>query len=61
MIVCRGCGANCDPSDIRDGLCDDCRSPEAEIRMVPTTTDRRRMKAYEEAERNGVAWVACMK
>lgn len=56
MIVCRCCGVNCDPSDIQDGLCDDCRSPEPEIRMIPKVTDRRRMMAYEEAERNGVAW-----
>lgn len=59
MIICRNCGANCDPSDIREGLCDDCRSPEPEIRMIPKVTDRRRQNIYEEMERNGVAWQVC--
>lgn len=60
MIVCRGCGANCDPADIQQGLCDECRSPEAELRMVPAVTDRRRQRVYEEMERNGVAWKRTM-
>jgi len=55
MVICRGCGANCDPGDIQMELCEDCRSPEPEIRILPVNTDRRRMRAYEEAERNGVA------
>lgn len=53
MIVCRGCGANCDNGEVKQGLCEDCRDSEPEFRMVPTTTDRRRQKAYEQAERNG--------
>lgn len=60
MIVCRGCGANCDPADVQHGLCEDCRSPEPELRIVPTSTDRRIMRAYEEAERNGVSWQVCL-
>jgi NMD protein affecting ribosome stability and mRNA decay len=59
MIICRNCGANCDPGDIQQGLCEDCRSPEAEFRMVPMVTDRRRQKAFEQAERMGVAWQTC--
>jgi NMD protein affecting ribosome stability and mRNA decay len=56
MITCRCCGANCDPADLRQGLCDDCRSAEPEVRMIPAVTDRRRQRVYEEMERNGVAW-----
>lgn len=54
MIVCRECGANCDPSDIRQGLCEDCRSPEVEFRKMKVNTDRRRQKAFEDIERQGV-------
>lgn len=25
MLVCRICQCNCDPSDLRNGVCDDCR------------------------------------
>lgn len=25
MVVCRQCGANCDPGDLIGGICDDCR------------------------------------
>ena len=58
MNVCRNCGANCDPGELRQGLCDDCRSMETEVRMVPVVTDRRRQRVFEEMERNGVAWAA---
>lgn len=59
MVVCRDCGANCDPSDLKQGICEECRSPETEFRMVPTVTDRRRQRFYEEMERNGVTWRLC--
>lgn len=52
MVVCRECGANCDPADIRQGLCDDCRSPEVEFRKMKVTTDRRKQYIFEEMERN---------
>jgi len=60
MIVCRGCGANCDPADIRQGLCDDCRSPEVEFRKMKVVTDRKRQQAFEEIERSKNTWRACM-
>lgn len=28
MLTCRICGANCDPSDLVNGVCDDCREAE---------------------------------
>jgi NMD protein affecting ribosome stability and mRNA decay len=56
MTECRNCGANCDPSDVEHGICEDCRSPEAEIRILPMVTDKRRAKAYEFYERNGAEW-----
>lgn len=60
MIECRACGANCDPGDLRQGLCEDCRSPEVEFRIPPKVTDRRRKEAFERLERRGIAWVHCM-
>lgn len=54
MIVCRECGANCDPSDIRQGLCDECRSSEVEFRKMKVVTERRRQQAFELIERQGV-------
>ena len=56
MVRCRNCGSNCDPGDIRQGLCEDCRSPEPEVRILPKNTDARRQRAFEEMERNGVSW-----
>ena len=53
MIVCRECGANCDPSDIRQGLCEECRSPEVEFRKIKNVTDRRKQQAYELIESQG--------
>lgn len=26
MIECRICGCNCDPGDLQEGVCDDCRT-----------------------------------
>lgn len=26
MIECRICGCNCDPGDLKEGVCDDCRT-----------------------------------
>ena len=59
MIECRACGANCDPSDIKNGLCDDCRSPEIEFRILPKNTDARRQMEYERIERRKPAWQHC--
>lgn len=28
MLTCRICGCNCDPSDLINGVCDDCREAE---------------------------------
>lgn len=28
MLTCRICGCNCDPSDLQNGVCDDCRNEE---------------------------------
>lgn len=56
MSECRLCGCNCDPGELKQGLCEDCRGSEPEFRILPKTTDRRKMMAYERAERNGVAW-----
>ena len=56
MIVCRECGANCDPGDIQQGLCEDCRSPEQEIHILPKNIDGRRQREKENIERNGARW-----
>ena len=29
MLTCRICGCNCDPADIVNGICDDCRMEQA--------------------------------
>ena len=51
MTECRECGANCDPGELKQGLCNDCRGSEPEFRILPKTTDRRRMMAKEVMER----------
>jgi NMD protein affecting ribosome stability and mRNA decay len=60
MRECRNCGANCDPGDLQQGLCEDCRGSEPEFRMLPKNTDARRQKIFEQMERNGVTWQVCM-
>lgn len=30
MLTCRICGCICDPSDLQNGVCDDCRTEQAE-------------------------------
>ena len=30
MLTCRDCGCICDPSDLQNGLCEDCRMEQAE-------------------------------
>ena len=62
MIECRNCGANCDPGDLRQGLCEDCRDNEPEYRILPRTTDRRRQCVIEQIERKGIAsWMVRQK
>lgn len=56
MLICTCCGANCDPGDLRQGLCEDCRTNEPEFRILPKTTDRKRMMAKEIMERSVVTW-----
>lgn len=36
-IKCRECGCNCDPADIRGGVCDDCREEEKQ-RLIRAET-----------------------
>ena len=59
MIECRICGANCDPGDLRNGVCDDCRSPEVEFRQIKKNTDGNRQREIERIERS-TRWEACM-
>lgn len=28
MLTCRICGCNCDPGDLENGICDECREEE---------------------------------
>lgn len=44
MIKCRKCGCNCDPADIRGGICDDCREEEKQ-RLIRAETVRRIMNS----------------
>lgn len=30
MLTCRICGCNCDPADLVNRICDDCRTEQAE-------------------------------
>ena len=30
MLTCRDCGCICDPSDLQNGICEDCRMEQAE-------------------------------
>ena len=59
MIECRICGANCDPGDLRQGVCEDCRSPEVELHMLPKTADQRRNANIEKIERSEKTWQLC--
>lgn len=59
MIECRICGANCDPGDLRQGVCEDCRSPEQEFHVLPKTTDQRRKSMVERMERSNKKWQVC--
>lgn len=56
MTECRNCGAKYMDGLVVNGICEDCRSPEAEFRMLPKLTDRRRQAAYERYERSGAKW-----
>lgn len=60
MIECRKCGANCDPGDIRQGLCEDCRSCEQEFHILPKTTEQRRKTTIERMERSNNTWQHCL-
>ena len=33
MSACRRCGCICDPGDIRNGICDDCREEERSLEI----------------------------
>ena len=30
MLTCRICGCNCDPADLQNGVCEDCRTEQDE-------------------------------
>lgn len=30
MLTCRDCGCICDPSDLQNGICEDCRTEQEE-------------------------------
>ena len=40
MISCRICGGVCDPGDLRDGVCDDCRYEEQKEKERKQAMDR---------------------
>lgn len=44
MIKCRKCGCNCDPADIRGGICDECREEERQ-RLIREENVRRIMNS----------------
>lgn len=56
MSECRNCGSNCDPGELRQGLCEDCRSNEIEFRILPKNTDQRREAFIEKMERSNKTW-----
>ena len=60
MSECRECGCNCDPGELKQGLCEDCRGSEPEFRMLPKTTDRRRQAVIEQIERSVRTWPHCL-
>ena len=60
MTECRNCGARCLDGLAVNGICEDCRSPEAEFRIIPKVTDRRRQMVYEQIERSGMTWQRCL-
>lgn len=60
MIECRVCGANCDPGDLKNGICEDCQSPEAEFRILPKNMDQRIQATKERMERSKDIWQACL-
>lgn len=31
MVKCKRCGCLCDPGDLQNGVCDDCRTEEKEL------------------------------
>lgn len=35
MLECRECGCNCDPGDLVNGLCDECRDREEAKKEMP--------------------------
>jgi hypothetical protein len=54
-MKCKICGEKLKIDE--DDVCDICQMPE--YRRIENT-DRRRQRAYEEMERRGTAWQACM-
>ena len=56
MRECIVCGGNCDPGELRQGVCDDCRGNEIEFHIRPKTTDQRRAAIIERIERSKKTW-----
>ena len=40
MLSCRICNGTCDPGDLRDGVCDDCRYEEQKEQERKQSMDR---------------------
>lgn len=51
MIECRICGANCDPGDLVNMVCDDCRNAEQEFHILPRTAEQRKQSLIDRIER----------
>lgn len=50
MLTCRLCGCNCDPSDLVNGVCDDCREAESREQEKQRELSRIMSAEYKQLE-----------
>ena len=50
MLKCRFCKCNCDPSDLVNGICDDCREEEQKEHEWKEKIERLARGRYEQME-----------
>lgn len=50
MLTCRICGCNCDPGDLKNGVCDDCRKEKRKEEHRKQETERLMRADYKQLE-----------
>lgn len=48
MLLCRRCGCRCDPADIVNGICDDCREEQWRMELLAEEVGRAKSERFEQ-------------